>query len=192
MEGNNFQVWIRRWHFQTVKEETFFEAFFIFSLQPFTTDLSCWQATVWELPKAKGHFGNQSVDFSVGFEALEFRRYLFSRCLSKNKWSNSYGCQEAAKDDKGWNVHLHPVQMGILVQHKTYYFPVGFFFKHVIFWWCVNSSFDSHLAPDISTNVDCCATITLSVSRECILSFIFLLTYTVFVGQWVKVSKHFF
>ena len=34
--------------------------------------------------------------------------------------------------------------------------------------------------------------ITLPVAREYVLSVIFLLMYTVFVGQWVKVSKQFF
>ena len=43
-----------------------------------------------------------------------------------------------------------------------------------------------------STNLDCCSTITLSIAREYVLSFIFLWMYMVFVEQWVKVSKHFY
>ena len=86
---------------------------------------------------------------------------------------------------------FHPLQLEILVQHRTYDSPVAFF-SLMLFLSRFNSSFDSHLAPDTSTNLDCCSTITLSVSRECMLSLTFLITYTVFVGQWVKVSKQYF
>ena len=93
----------------TIKEEPLFKFFCFLVCSHLQQTFPVGKQLFENCPKQKNILGTKVQISSVLFGALEFRSCVLYRCQSKNKWSNTYGCQEAANNDKGWNIQKYHV-----------------------------------------------------------------------------------